>query len=330
MADSTDRSGSFDVVRRGYDRSQVDARIASLEAELDRIGNDLAQATSSGLAVGIDEQEALAAELHTIGGEVGEILESARSAAEGMRSRASADATAWRDEAQSASDEMVGDATEQSQSMRAAAWNEGSSLLGSAAAEAQDIIERANEEALFVRAEAEREAIRLTGDAKRDREELIRAARMEADQLIDQARAESEGVLAAAAQQADLAQERARALEDRRSELLSELEATRASIGELEVEIESRRQELETPPDPEPEHIEEEGERSHHSQDGGSVRIVAPTRAVELKPVDADELKRIIDENTSGPLVVPGTESASEAPKTVLPNVNEEGERNAQ
>ena len=91
----------------------------------------------------------------------------------------------------------------------------------------------------------------------------------------------------AANKQAEAAQERARALEDRRSELLSELEATRTSISQLEDEIDSRRQALETPepmPEPEPE------ARSHHSLDSGSVKIVAPSKVVTLRPVDPDEL----------------------------------------
>ncbi|MDJ0791153.1 MAG: hypothetical protein QNJ71_04595 [Acidimicrobiia bacterium] len=308
------RTADFAIVRKGYDRSQVDARLAELERDLAAVRGDLEAATGSGLAIGIDEHEALAAEMNTIGREIAEILDAARSAAEGMRTRASSDASEWRSRAKAETDDLVAEAAEQSQSMRASAWNEGSSLLGSAAAEARGIIEAANEEALFVRAEAEREAIRLTGDAKRDREELLRSARSEAEQIIAQARIDSDGVLAAAAQQADLAQERARALEDRRSELLSELETARASIGELEAEIESRRQELEAPE--EPEVVEEPADpdaRTHHSEDGGSVRIVAPARAVELKPVDADQLVAEVEALRSGePMNAASHEAAPE------------------
>ena len=138
-----------------------------------------------------------------------------------------------------------------------------------------------------MRAEAERDALRLTSDSRRDKEELLRVARLEADGIIEEARTESDGVMIAANKQAEAAQERARALEDRRSELLSELEATRTSISQLEDEIDSRRQALETPepmPEPEPE------PRSHHSLDSGSVKIVAPSKVVTLRPVDPDEL----------------------------------------
>ncbi|MEN8041394.1 MAG: DivIVA domain-containing protein, partial [Actinomycetota bacterium] len=280
------RARRFDVARRGYDREQVDSYLAHLADEIDHLSGKLQDRKTNELKVGLDDPEALALELAAIGGEVSMVLEAARAAAEGMRGRATSDVEEWRTTTQEQTQVAMADATEQSQSMRASAWNEGSSMLASSLAEAKALVDSAREDALFIRAEAEREAIRLTGDAKRDREESLRSARMESDQMLEAARNESEGILAAAGQQADQAQERARALEDRRSELLAELESTRASISHLEEEIDSKRQELETPP-PEPE--PDLQQRSHHTTDGGSVRIVAPSKSVTLKPVDAEE-----------------------------------------
>ena len=119
------RARHFDVARKGYERSQVDAFLASIAERLGDLETRL-DASRGELAVGIDDEQALARELHTIGEQVGEILEAARSAAEGMRSRASSDATAWRSDAEERSTAMLDEAGEQSQSMRAAAWNEGS------------------------------------------------------------------------------------------------------------------------------------------------------------------------------------------------------------
>ncbi|MCB1247170.1 MAG: DivIVA domain-containing protein [Acidimicrobiia bacterium] len=278
------RAPRFDTARKGYDRDQVDTHLAAVDERIAELERRVEDVRTDVLAIGIDDREALANELNHIGGEVGSILEAARETAEGLRRRASADADRWRTEARSDADDTVRSAREQSQSMRAAAWNEGSSLLSSAAAEAKAIAASAQEDALFMRAEAERDALRLTSDAKRDRDEALRSARQEAESIVEEARRESDGVLAAAQKQAEVAQERARALEDRRSELLKELEATRDSISALEHEIDSRRQELETPePEPEP-------ERPHHEGDVGSVRIVAGSRARTLKPVDPDEL----------------------------------------
>ncbi len=281
------RARRFDMIRRGYDRAEVDAFLDGVASQLEDLSARVVEAKASALAIGIDDPEALANELKNVGGEVGAVLEAARAAAEGLRTRAAKDAEVWRADAERESTVAVEVATEQSQSMRAAAWNEGTSMLTSAEAESHSVLETAQEESLFMRAEAERDALRLTSDAKRDKEELLRVARLDADTIIEEARTESDGVLAAADKQAEAAQERARALEDRRSELLSELEATRTSISQLEEEIDSRRQALETPdpvPEPEPD------ARTHHSVDSGSVKIVAPSKVVVLKPVDTDEL----------------------------------------
>ena len=299
----------FDVARRGYDRTQVDEYLSSLADELEHLQTRFEDRKTKELKVGLDDPEALALELGTIGGEVATILEAARAASHGMRKRAAADVEEWRTTTERETQSLAADATEQSQSMRAAAWNEGSSMLSSAIAEARAFVESAREDALFIRAEAEREAIRLTGDAKRDREELIRGARLESEELIESARGESDGMLAAASQQAEQAQERARALEDRRAELLSELESTRASISNLEEEIDSRRQELETPepvvePKPDP--------RSHHATDSGSVRIVAPSKAVKLKPVDAEDLVADVVALRTGTRIDPEPEDIAE------------------
>ncbi len=315
------RARRFDAARKGYDRAQVDAFLADVVDEMERLAAAVASSRRVSLDLGIDDQEALALELDRIGGEVHAILEAARSAAEGMRTRASSDADAWTGEARETSSRMLAEAVADSEAMRASAWDEGTSLLASATSQAKAIVAEARDDALFVRAEAEREALRLTGDARRDKEEIVRSARAEAEQMVESARIESEGVLAAAHQQADAAQERARALEDRRSELLAELEAARSAIGELEAEIDNRRQELEAPqPEPEP----EIDERTHHTQDGGSVRIVSPSRFAPLRPVDAEELVaevtalrsgRAIPSDAPAPVVEPpAPEAASISP----------------
>jgi DivIVA domain-containing protein len=295
------RARRFDLARKGYDRNQVEAFLDDLASELESLESEVGLLRSQDPALGIDDREALGRELHRIGDEVASILEAAREAAEGIRSRASQDAERLRAETDDETLSQLEAATEQSQAMRAAAWKEGSAMLASATSEAQAMIAAAKEETLFVRAEAEREALRLTGDARRDREETIRAARVEAEQLLETARQESDGVLAAASQQAEMAQERARALEARRTELLGELETARAAIGELESEIESRRQELETPEVPQA----DLPETTHHTDDGGSVRIVSPTRVVPLGPVDAEELVAEVTALRSGLTAVP-------------------------
>jgi len=319
MGDETssgeDRTHTFDVVRRGYDRSQVESFLAGSAARLEELESELADVSQAALAIGVDDPEALARELNAIGGEVGSILEAARSAAEGLRSRAAADSKKWTKTAESDVSKLLSASTEQAHSMRASAWNEGSSMLRSALAQAQKTIADSKEEALFIRAEAEREAIRHTGDAKRDREETVRSARLEAEQFLEKARVDSDGMLHAASQAAELAQERARALEDRRSELLSELEAAKSSIGQLESEIESKRQALEEPAEPETPEVDPQ--RTHHSVDGGSVRIVSPSKAMTLKPVDTDSFVAEVVALRSGTPEFEGDTDQPQEPSTV-------------
>ncbi len=144
MADETssgvDRTHQFDVVLRGYDRSQVESFLAGTANHIEELERELADVSRAALAVGVDDPEALARELNAIGGEIGSILEAARAAAEGLRSRAAADAKKWTASAESDALTMVLEATEQAHAMRAAAWNEGSSMLQSAIAGSQNTI----------------------------------------------------------------------------------------------------------------------------------------------------------------------------------------------
>jgi DivIVA domain-containing protein len=279
------RVRQFDVVRKGYDRNQVEVFLAQLARQFDVLETEVADASHHEVSVGIDDPEALVREFSTIGNEIGVILESARSAAEGIRERASADADTWTSEAKTQVEESTSDAETQARAARGTAWDEGSSLLAAATEKAAKMVADAETDALRIRAEAEREAIRYTNDAKRASEEVIAAAETEAEGILSTSRAESERVLRAANQSAELAQERARALEDRRSELLVELESTRSSIGELETEFESKRQALE---EPEPVAVPEYDDQSHHHTDGGTVKIISGSQVVPLRPVDAD------------------------------------------
>jgi DivIVA domain-containing protein len=279
------RTRQFDVVRKGYDRNQVELFLAQVARQFDTLESSIAEAADNEIALGIDDSEALARELATIGGEIDVILESARSAAEGMRVRATADAETRTSDAKTYVEESTSEADTQAHAARGSAWDEGSSMLEAATEEATSMVEEAETDALRIRAEAEREAIRYTADAKRASEEAIGAAESEAEGILSTSRAESERVLRAASQSAELAQERARALEDRRSELLVELESTRSSIGELETEFESKRQALE---EPEPVSAPEYEDRTHHDASGGTVKIISGSKVVPLTPVDAD------------------------------------------
>ena len=66
--------------------------------------------------------------------------------------------------------------------------------------------------------------------------------------------------------------------------------------------------------------IEESVEKVRQILDVRKDCLVALTEKLfEVESVDATELKRIVDENVSGPLVVPGTENTQPNSKTASP-----------
>ena len=286
------RSRKFEMVRRGYDRSQVDrfrdevaVSMAAVSTELTELREKLGQA-------GMADVPDLKTELDAVGSQISDILATANEAAEGMRTRASEDAARWRAEADKESRAQRSSSSQDAEQARRSAWETGTTLLQQAEAESKQILEESREDALFIRAEAEREALRLTGDARRDKEEAVRRARTEADRLLIEARAESERILESARQSAQNAQERARALEQRRSELMQELEAARLSIGQLEQEIDTRREALHAAadaPDAGVRVIKTGSDvRPEWQNDDARVRIVPASRVAAEEPIDPD------------------------------------------
>ena len=223
--------------RRGYDKkavtrllreaaeawSELERRHADLEAEIEKTG-------------GIDY---LARDLGQIGADVGAILAAAREAAEGMRSRASSDAErrdresveeAARVVAEAAKEAaaVVEEAERQAHDMRSDAWETGTSLLEGAKAMSSDMVNQAGEDVLIVRAEAERESHRRVAQARKEGDDIIRNARFEADRMVNQARQMADELIENARRDSEAAQERTRALEGRRKELLDEIDSARS------------------------------------------------------------------------------------------------------
>jgi len=286
------RSRKFEMVRRGYDKRQVDrfqdevaVSVAALATELKDLREKLGQA-------GMADVPDLKSELDAISPQIAAILDAARTAAEGMRSRASEDAARWRAAADKEARSLRAASAKDAEQARRSAWEESTELLGQTDAEVKKAIEDARQEALFIRAEAEREALRLTGDARRDKEEAARKARTDADRVLNEARAESGRILDKARQSAQSAQERAQALEQRRSELMQELEAARLSIGQMEQEIDNRREALHAAAEAPAAGVRviktQPESPSDWVDDDASVRVVPASRVLPDEPVDAD------------------------------------------
>lgn len=305
------RGRSFASSRRGFDRADVETflnrvadEVADLQARLSAITDRLGQ-------LGFDELPDAKAEFESVSADIGQMLEAARTAAQGMRDRAHADAA-----------EFTSAAVRDAKALRTDAWEVGTELLQQAAAEGERQVTAAKEDALFIRAEAEQDALRLVTDARRQAEELVRSARQDAERARVDAHAESKAILDEARRAAEKAQERTRALESRRAELLNELERTRSAIGEVEAERTGRQ-------------VGPSGETSvrviagpnhaatHWPEDDGAVRIVPAVRSDDRdEVVDAEEMAAEVEQLRAA--VLPQRAPEEEEPAVVEPEPMDE------
>jgi len=185
------------TARRGYEKKAVEALIAEAVerwGDLQRRHEELmAEVTRSG---GVEH---LARDVGSVAAEIGKILDAAKEAADGMRTRAREDAARVESDAAAAAAErsqtstaaaaaIIADAETQAFEMRRDAWNAGDELLRSAAEAYATIAAEGGEQALGLRADAEREAHQRLAVTRKESDDIIRNARYEADRLLNQAR----------------------------------------------------------------------------------------------------------------------------------------------
>lgn len=274
------RARRFGLSRRGYDRSEVSHflervadRIEDLEAELAVIDERLDQ-------FGIGDIPHFKNEIDELSVEIKAVLMAALTAAEGMRTRARTEA-----------DELLEDAEEASIAARGDAWESGSELLRQAQQTADELVDQARDDALFIRAEAEQDAKRLVTDARRQADDMVRSSREQRERIVVQAKVESEGILENARRSAEKAQERAKALEHRRSELLNELEEAESAIRDLET---AKREGSSVGSG-----VTSNEGSNNWSDDDGTIRILPAARSSgtgEPPTVDADEMAAEVEE----------------------------------
>ena len=273
------RARKFGGSRRGYDRAEVADYLAKVADRIESLESEISAITQRLGQLGITDLPDLKSEVDHLGVEIQTVLSAAMEAAEGLRTRAYADASDVMTEADTASQAARGDA-----------WEAGTDLLRHADGAADRMISEAREDALFIRAEAEQDAKRLITDARRQADDMLRSARDDGERIVVVAKAESEAILEGARQSAEKAQERARALENRRSELLGELEAAQSAIREIE-EAQIRE---EAEPDVGIRVISSTGDpQTQWPQDEGAVRIlpaIEPEAPLETQTIDADAM----------------------------------------
>jgi len=232
---------TFRQAFRGFDPSEVRAFLAELAGLL---GELTSQRDRLAGRLGEFAERDLKSEFAAVGIEITQVLEAAREAAEGMRDRASSDASRWRAEAMAETEGERKSAREDAEHLRSDAWVASEELIRQAQTEARRVSEAAERDSLSILGEAEREAHRLTAAGRRESDEVTRTARMEAERLNAEAQARHDEIIEVARRQAEASQERARALEQRRQELLAELETLRSSLSRMEGELDERRTRL--------------------------------------------------------------------------------------
>lgn len=292
MSEEPSTRRSFRTALRGYDRADVDEQISDLESRLEKLEQErsILQARLGDVEDG--SGDSVRTEVEAVGEEVGRVLTAAQEAAEGMRSRASEEAARWRAEADASSRAKLAEAQDAAEHIRGEAWDTAADLLDQAKQQYRQVLQQSQQESLTIRAEAERDAHQLVGNARKNIEEEARQSRMEAERLIAKARSEAEALMETARRDAEASQQRARALEQRRAELMEELETAQEAIGRLESDLQKRKASLQAAgfddstvrvlpsEEPEAEWIDEDR----------SVRLVSSSVLDAPEPVDADDL----------------------------------------
>jgi DivIVA domain-containing protein len=235
------RRAQFRTVMRGLDSGEVAQYLDRLATEIDALFEERERLAAR---LGEYADRDLETEFDSLGREVAAVLQAAREAADSMRERATHDAARWRSEAMAEVDTLRKEAKNDAEALRGDAWATGSELLSQSAVEARRLRAEAERDVLTVMGEAEREAHRLISSARRDAEDMIRAATMDAEKTASEAKKHHDDIIDQAHRQTEAAQERTRALEERREELIDELETVRSALSRLEGTLEERRETL--------------------------------------------------------------------------------------
>jgi DivIVA domain-containing protein len=237
----TVRGADFRTVMRGADPSAVKQFLDEVAGALEELQRDRDRLVSR---LGEFADRDLKSEFENVGREVTTVLEAAREAAETMRERATADAARWRSESMAEAEQLRKEAKNDAEALRSDAWAVGSELLNQVVAEARNLRESAERDAITIAGESERDAHRLVSGARREAEDMLRAASMDAEKITAEAEKSRDNMLATASKQAEASQERTRALEQRREELMVELEGVRAALHQMEGTLEAKREDL--------------------------------------------------------------------------------------
>lgn len=299
LTPETVRGADFRTVIRGADPSAVRQFLDEVAGALEELQTERERLVSR---LGEFADRDLKAEFENVGREVTTVLEAAREAAETMRERAGADAARWKSESMAEAEQLRKEAKNDAEALRSDAWAVGSELLNQVVAEARNLRESAERDAITIAGEAERDAHRLVSGARREAEDMLRAASMDAEKITAEAEKSRDDMLTTARKQAEASQERTRALEQRREELMEELEGVRAALHQMEGTLEAKREDL---------NLSRTGDTSVRVIPGNRPAETVPEPQVTWQP---GETVRIIRDEHEKPEPAPQSEELEPSP----------------
>ena len=217
-------SRSFSHSLRGYDPREVDAYLAELSAQVRRMQSKYLAARQQ---IGDLEDGDVESHIDATTSEINELLQTSRMAAESMRERAAVDAEAIRSNAGAESDRTLTSADADSFALRKSAWEASTEMVEQVRREIGVLHEQADRDALAIVGEAERNAHKKLAAARREADTKVRAAGVEAERILLEGGRDCNEMIERATRATEAAQERTRALEHRRENLMDELEELR-------------------------------------------------------------------------------------------------------
>jgi cell division septum initiation protein DivIVA len=219
---------SFRHAFRGYDTAEVQRFVNDMTAQMDALRTDHQVALTRLAELEGPDREAQIDELTQ---DINRILHAAHAAAQNLRERAATEVSQFVSTSTEHAQRKLRQAEDDAYALRKDAWETAESLLEDVVAHVQSVQTQAEKDALAIVGEAERTAHRKLASANREAETVLKSARLEGEQIKVAAQAERDAMLEDASKSTTAAQERVRALELRRDELLADLNARTTAGG---------------------------------------------------------------------------------------------------
>ena len=179
---------TFSRTLLGYDPLEVRAFVREANQRIARLSSPGSRSPDES---GAGPEPELGGAIASAVREIDEVLESARLAAQRIRSSAEVDVSDSVESAQEQARQIVAEAEDEAFTLRQVAWEAATEMLETASSEVAELRADAERDALCIIDDAERRAIRNLAAARRDSENVLQTARVEYDRLVELASATS-------------------------------------------------------------------------------------------------------------------------------------------